>query len=329
MVTIRDVAKEAGVSVSTVSRVLNSTGYVKEDTRVRVMNTIQKLNYSPNEVARSLYTRESRLIGLLLPDITNPFFPQLARGIEDEVHSHGFRLILGNSDEQLEKELTYLQTFTQNHVVGMITATTSLAQKLYEGLTFPVVFLDRSSDQYPSVYADGFEGGKLAAEEIIKRGSKRITLIKGPVNVKPAQERFQGSLSVLSQSDADFYVLNTNSLAFDDAQKWAKEIFQKYPETDGIIASNDIVAAAVLHEAFRLEKSVPDDLQVIGFDDIPQSRFSFPALSTIRQPAYEMGKQAACLLMKCIKKEPLIQKQVQLPVTFIERNTTRKVEEHG
>ncbi len=326
MVTIRDVAKHAGVSVATVSRVLNSTGYVREDTREKVMQAITLLNYSPNEVARSLYKRESRLIGLLLPDITNPFFPQLARGIEDEVHSQGFRLLFGNSDEDLKKEAAYLHTFTQNHVVGMITARTISDDETYKGLGFPVVFLDRTSPQYPSVYADGREGGRIAAQEIIKRGSKQITLLKGPPNVKPAQERFQGALETLSGANVDFQVMNTTSFSFHEAKKWAKELFEKHANTDGVIASNDIVAAAILREALQLGKSIPDELQIVGFDDIPQSELLFPALSTIRQPAYEMGKEAAKLLLKYIKKEIVQNKHIELPVTFIERNTTRKVD---
>jgi LacI family transcriptional regulator len=329
LATIRDVAKAAGVSVATVSRVLNETGYVHEDTRKRVMDAIKQLDYSPNEVARSLYKRESRLIGLLLPDITNPFFPQLARGVEDVMQKQGFRLIFGNSDENAGKELDYINTFLQNHVMGIISTTNNRSKTNYENVSIPVVFLDRTSDENPSVYADGKKGGRMAALEMIRRGSRRITLLKGPTHVRPAQDRFQGALEVLSESDIDFYVMSTNSFSFQDAEKWAKELFSKYPDTDGIIASNDIVATAVLHEALRLGKSIPQDVQIIGFDDIPQSSLLFPSLSTIRQPAYDMGKEAAKLLIRLIKKERVNERNIQMPVTFIERNTTRKVDENG
>ncbi|WLR58716.1 LacI family DNA-binding transcriptional regulator [Guptibacillus hwajinpoensis] len=326
MATIRDVAEQAGVSVATVSRVLNDNGYVGTETRKRVMDAIKSLNYSPNEVARSLYKRESRLIGLLLPDITNPFFPQLARGIEDEVNRAGFRLLLGNSDEEATKELDYIQTFLQNQVVGMISATNNTDNENYTNLDLPVVFLDRVSTHHPSVYADGIEGGRLAARALVERGSKRITLIKGPAHVKPAMDRFQGALAELSEAEIDFSVLSTTSYAFDDAGTWAEELFAKHPDTDGVIASNDIVAIAILHEALRLGRSIPDDLQLIGYDDIPFSSLSYPSLSTIRQPAYEMGKEAAKLLLRMIRKEKEIDQTIQLPVTLIERNTTRKVD---
>ncbi|QJC97931.1 Ribose operon repressor [Bacillus mojavensis] len=325
MATIKDVAGAAGVSVATVSRVLNDNGYVHEETRTRVMAAMEKLNYYPNEVARSLYKRESRLIGLLLPDITNPFFPQLARGAEDELNREGYRLIFGNSDEELNKELEYLQTFKQNHVAGIIAATNYPHLEEYSGIDQPVVFLDRTPEGAPSVSSDGHTGGKLAAEAIVHR-SKHITLLKGPAHLPTAQDRFHGALEVLQQADVDFQIIETASFSFKDAQALAKELFAIYPETDGIIASNDIQAAAVLHEALRRGKKVPEDIQIIGYDDIPQSELLFPPLSTIKQPAYDMGKEAAKLLLSIIKKQPLAETAIQMPVMYIRRNTTRKEE---
>ncbi|MGR9050637.1 LacI family DNA-binding transcriptional regulator [Halobacillus faecis] len=324
MVTIKDVAREAGVSVATVSRVLNDNGYVGADTRKKVMEAIAELNYSPNEVARSLYKRESRLIGLLLPDITNPFFPQLARGVEDELSQAGYRLLLGNSDENIQKELEYIQTFVQNNVVGIITATNHVDYQIYEALDLPLVLLDRASENYPAVYADGREGGRLAAKTLIEKGAERITLVKGPANIKPAQDRFQGAIEELSQADVDFSVLSTTSYSFEEAQGWAEELFDKFSDTDGIIASNDIVGIAIVHEAMERGKRIPEDVQIIGYDDIPQSRLSYPTLSTIRQPAYEMGREAAKLLIRTIKKEPGVEQTIQMPVELVERKTTRK-----
>lgn len=328
MATIKDVAGAAGVSVATVSRVLNDNGYVHEDTRTKVMLAMEKLNYYPNEVARSLYKRESRLIGLLLPDITNPFFPQLARGAEDELQREGYRLIIGNSDEELEKELDYLQTFKQNQVAGILAATNYPDLPEYSGSFYPVVFLDRAKEGVPSVFSDGRSGGKIAAEEMLHGGSKCITLVKGPDHLPTAQERFSGALEMLQNADAQFKVMSAASFSLNDAAALAKELFAAYPETDGVIASNDIAAAAVLHEALRLGKKVPQDIQIIGYDDIPQSRLLFPPLSTVRQPAYEMGKEAANLLLHMIKKEPLTETAIQMPVTFIKRQTTRKDDDH-
>ncbi|MFS0782635.1 LacI family DNA-binding transcriptional regulator [Bacillus sp. 1P06AnD] len=329
MATIKDVAKAAGVSVATVSRVLNENGYVKDETRKKVDAAIRELDYSPNEVARSLFKKESRLIGLLLPDITNPFFPQLVRGVEDEVQRNGFHLITGNSDENADKEKSYIQTFIQNNVVGLITATNAAGMEYYSEINIPTVFLDRVEEGQYCVYSDGFEGGRMAVREMVLRGSSNITLLRGPAHVKPAQDRFHGALAELADRHVDFNVVNTSSFAFEDARRWAKELFVSFPDSDGIIASNDITAAAVLHEALLLGKSIPDDVQIIGFDDIPQSSILFPALSTIRQPAYEMGVEAAQILLQLIQKKRVVHQQKKLPVTFMDRNTTRKVKEHG
>ncbi|SCY02457.1 transcriptional regulator, LacI family [Paenibacillus polysaccharolyticus] len=329
MTTIKDVANLAGVSVATVSRVINDRGYVHADTRKKVEEAVKALHFSPNEVARSLYTRKSKLIGLLLPDIANPYFPQLARGVEDRMQEQDYRLIFGNSDEDEGKEQDYIQTFIQNNVVGVISSTNYPHSSIYEKLKIPVVFLDRTSLDRPSVYADGREGGRLAAKEIIKRGSKRITVMQGPSHIRPAQDRFEGAIEVIRQAGLNHEVIQTTSFSFNEAGVWAEELFRKFPDTDGVIASNDIAAMAVLHEAYRIGRNVPIDVQVIGFDDIPMSGLLSPALSTIRQPAYEMGREAAGLLIQLVEQNNMENKNIQLPVSFIERGTTRKVRNDG
>lgn len=326
MATIKEVAITAGVSVATVSRVLNQNGYVHEDTRKKVDEAIRQLNYTPNEVARSLYKRKSKLIGLLLPDIMNPYFPQLARGVEDQMQENEYRLIFGNSDESLQKEMDYIQTFVQNNVVGVISSTNDPDADIYTRLKIPVVFLDRTSNDRPSVYADGREGGGIAAREMVKRGSKRIIVLQGPAHVRPAMDRFEGAIEVLDKQGVSYSVLETTSFSLTEAEDWAQELFRKYPDTDGIIASNDMVASAVLQEAHRLEKRVPEDVQIIGFDDIPLSRLLAPSLSTIHQPAYEMGREAARLLIQLIEGEHVERNSMKFPVEFIERQTTRKVD---
>lgn len=329
MATIKEVAIAAGVSVATVSRVMNQNGYVHEDTRRKVEEAIRQLNYTPNEVARSLYKRKSKLIGLLLPDITNPYFPQLARGVEDQMQENDYRLIFGNSDESRQKEMDYIQTFTQNNVVGVISSTNDPDADIYSGLNIPVVFLDRTSNDRPSVYADGREGGRIAARELALRGSERITVLQGPAHVRPAMDRFEGAIEVLEQLGAAYEVLQTTSFSLTEAEDWAKELFRKYPDTDGVIASNDIVASTVLQEAHRLGKRVPEEVQIIGFDDIPLSRLLAPSLSTIHQPAYEMGREAARLLIQLIEGRYVERNSIQYSVEFIERQTTRKVDHHG
>ncbi|RKQ28558.1 LacI family DNA-binding transcriptional regulator [Oceanobacillus halophilus] len=324
--TIRDVAKEAGVSAATVSRVLNNSGYAHEDTRKAVLDAIQKLNYRPNEVARSLYKQKSKLIGLILPDITNPFFPALARGVEDYLREHGYRLIIGNSDEQLEQEIDYLDTFAQHNVVGIVASINEPHSDMLSDLNVPIVLLDRTVEELPAVYADQFEGGRLAAEKMLERGSKEITIIRGPIEVRPVYQRFVSSFQVLRQAGVKVHVFDSK-LSFEGASKSASSLFEFYPNTDGILACNDIVAVAMMNEAQRTGRKVPEDVQIIGFDDISISELVYPGLSTIRQPAYEMGEKAAEILLKKINQQVLDDLHCQLPVQFIERQSTRKVGE--
>ncbi|MFD1849549.1 LacI family DNA-binding transcriptional regulator [Oceanobacillus bengalensis] len=323
-ITIRDVAKEAGVSVATVSRVINDSGYAHEDTRKVVLEAVNKLNYKPNEVARSLFKRKSKLIGLILPDITNPFFPALARGVEDYLQKEGYRVIFGNSDEQLEKEMDYVDTFKQNNVVGIIASINETDSEMLSELSIPLVLLDRTIEALPSVYADQEQGGRLAAEKVLERGSKEITIVRGPKNVKNVYQRFEASYEVLKEAGVKVNILDSN-LSFNGAKERAIELFQKYPQTDGVLACNDIVGVAILNEAQRIGKRIPEDVQVIGFDDISISELVYPGLSTIHQPAYEMGAKAAEILIKKINQEKLLNIHYKLAVSFVERKSTRKI----
>lgn len=324
LVTIRDVAKEAGVSVATVSRVINGSGYAHIDTKKAVELAVSKLQYKPNEVARSLYKRKSKLIGLILPDITNPFFPELSRGVEDYLQRRGYRLIIGNSDGKQEKEREYINTFSQNNIIGIIASTSEYNDRNYQDLNMPVVLLDRTTEDLPAVYADQHAGGKLAAAALMERGSKEITLVRGPITIKPVRERYQSALELLQDTEGVNVQVLDSTLSFEGAKSCAKELFDKYPKTDGVIACNDIVASAILQEGLRLGRRIPEDLQIIGYDDIPMCALLYPALSTISQPAYEMGEVAAESLIKMINKEPLIEQHIKLDVTFIDRQTTRK-----
>ena len=323
MATIRDVARVAGFSVATVSRVINGSGYAHEDTKKAVMSAVEKLNYKPNEVARSLYKRKSKLIGLILPDITNPFFPEMARGVEDYLQEYGYRLIFGNSDEKRDKEIEYIDTFLQNNVVGMIASTSEAANENFSNLQIPVVLLDRTVENLPAVYSDQRAGGQLAARVLIDRGSKDIVLIRGPVDIKPVYDRYVAALEELEQAKVNVHVVDS-TLTITGGQICAKELLERFPDTDGVIACNDIVAAAVLQEILKRGKRIPEDIQLIGYDDIAFTALLHPPLSTIRQPAYEMGRQAAELLIKKINQEEMEDTHLQLPISFVERLTTRK-----
>ncbi|MFC0301811.1 LacI family DNA-binding transcriptional regulator [Virgibacillus soli] len=322
-ITIKDVAKEAGVSVATVSRALNNNGYVHEDTRKAVMDAIQLLNYKPNEVARSLFTKKSKFIGLVLPDITNPFFPSLARGVEDFLYAEGYHLIIGNSDKQQDKESEYIDAFLQNNVIGLIISTDEIAYNKLEKAKIPTVLLDRVAENFPAVYADQDEGGTLAAERIIASGCRCVTIVRGPISVQTTYKRYKAAYHVLKQHQIEINIIDS-SLSFQGGQEAAIRLFEEYPHTDGILACNDTVAIAIMNEALRQGRKIPEDVQIIGFDDIYMSSIVYPGLSTIQQPAYEMGKKAAEILLKQINQEELSKLHFKFPVKYVERNSTKK-----
>jgi LacI family transcriptional regulator len=323
--TIRDVAKRAGVSVATVSRVLNETGYVHADTKAAVIKAIKELNYKPNHVARSLYKKSSRLIGLILPDITNPFFPELARAVEDVAHQYGYTVVLCNSDGDLEKEKNYLDVLTQNHADGLIVTTNQQNNPNYLDLDIPVVALDRTiHESIPEVRADHYGGGKMATEFLIQRGCTFIAHVRGPSQLSPANERCRGFVNAAKKAGIPFRIVESQFDITISEQK-VRDLLDAYPQIDGIFAGNDLIAVAAVKVALKKGISIPEELQVIGFDGIPLSACFYPAITTIVQPIYEMGKWATELLIQMITKKSVTAKTHCFPVKLAERETTKRM----
>ncbi|MBA2871237.1 LacI family transcriptional regulator [Anoxybacillus calidus] len=327
MATIRDVARLAGVSVATVSRVLNQNGYVNEETEKRVRRAIQELNYKPNEVARTLFKKTSKTIGLIVPDISNPFFPELVRAVEDVTNIYDYTVILCNSDEKNEKEKEYIEVLKQKYVDGVILTTNQLELAEVSELDVPVVVLDRPlNHSFPSVIADNYGGARLATRHLYDIGCRKIAHLQGPPHVVNAVERFNGyrdEMKELGLWDENLVILGNYHL------KQAKEaVLQAFKEhtIDGIFAGNDVMAVGALKAVQQLGLRVPEDVAIIGYDGIPLTEMTTPELSTISQPIYEMGAMAARLLVKRIEGQPLDQIHYVLPVQLIQRESTRKGE---
>ena len=325
MATIKEVAELAGVSVATVSRALNNSGYVGKTSREKVERAIKLLDFYPNEVARSLYQKKSKLIGLLLPDIANPFFPLVAKGVEDKVNERGYSLILGNVQGDLEKEKEYLKIFAQNNVAGVLSAVQGNTKEL-NGI--PIVLLDRVNNETDyAVHTDDLHGGELAAQAIVERQAKNIVIMVGPKDIPSSHDRLAGNLKVLNKARIPYQLFQTDTYQFDSAEKTAQHFLDQFPNADSVIASNDVYALAVMREAIKRGIRIPDELQIIGYDDMPFSALMFPGLSTIAQPAYEIGYKGAELLCKCIENKMIEKKRIQLPVTLIIRESLREKDE--
>lgn len=324
MHTIKDVAKEAGVSVATVSRVLNNKGYVNEETRKRVSEVISKLNYKPNAVARSLFKKQSKTIALIVPDIKNPFFPEIARAIEDVMNDKDYTLILCNSDENEEKEKKYLDMMKQKYVDGIIIVTSTLAPKHIEENGIPIIALDRPiGNNIPSVTVNNYDGARQAVRHLKTIGCQRIAHVRGPKNVMNADERYKGYLAEVG-NDSWFqndYIVEGN-YNMEQTTKGTMELLKKHPDIDGIFAGNDYMAVGVVKAVTQMGKSIPDDLSIIGFDGIELGKLTNPEITTMSQPIYEIGTEAARLLLDVIEGKKVTKMHHQFHVTLKEGQST-------
>lgn len=324
MTTIRDVAKHANVSVATVSRVLNKKGYVSKEALKAVEEAILELEYSPNSVARTLYQKTSQMIGLILPDITNPFFPELARAVEDVALAYGYTVVLCNTDEDINKEKKYIEALKQKYVDGIILTTNQMTFTDYSKLGLPMVALDRFIDNdIPTVVSSNMKGAEEATKYLIDGGCSFIAHLSGPNGLKPSdlrQDGFQkiakeyGIASIISKADFNLGV----------AEEATQQMLMKHPTIDGIFASSDVTAAGAMKAAHTLGIKVPDDLQIVGFDGIPLGNMLVPALTTVAQPIYDMGALASRLLIKLIEKKPIDENYYELPTNLLIRKTTKK-----
>lgn len=324
MASIKDVAKQAGVSVATVSRVLNDKGYVSVETRKKVEAAIGELNYRPNEVARSLFKKQSKTIGLILPDIMNPFFPELARAIEDTAAKLGYTVILCNSDEDEEKARRYVDVMLQKYVDGIIISSNTIQEKTIRELHIPVVCIDREiSKDIPTIVVDNKNGARMATRFLQQKGRQKIAHIRGPVDIVNANERCDGYREVVSKEDwfQESYIVNGN-YRMDTAIEATLELLQRHPEVDGIFAANDTMAIGVIKAVYQHGLKVPDDISVIGFDGIALAKASIPELTTVEQPLYELGQKAAKLLIELIQGQEVDKTFYQYDVQLIERDST-------
>ncbi|MFD3258250.1 LacI family DNA-binding transcriptional regulator [Paenibacillus lentus] len=326
MISIKDVAKHAGVSVATVSRVLNNSGYVGQDTRIKVEKAIKELNYKPNEVARSLFKKQSSTIGLIVPDIMNPFFPELARAVEDTAIQLGYNVILCNSDGDEKKEQNYLDILQQQYVNGIIVSSNTLTAAQIEQLNIPVVSIDRViSKGLPTIVVENKKGAMMATRFLQSKGRSRIGHIKGNSSVINAEERCEGYKEIVGQEPwfNETYIAD-GKYDMQSSIQATLELLQRHPEMDGIFAANDIMAIGAIKAAYQLGKKVPEDIAIIGFDGISLSKATTPELTTVEQPIYEMGEKATKLLVSLMEQQQTVdQKSYQiLDVKLIEREST-------
>ncbi|OAB47145.1 LacI family DNA-binding transcriptional regulator [Paenibacillus antarcticus] len=323
---ISDVAKLAGVSPTTVSRVMNNRGYISQETRDKVDNAMKELNYFPNDLARALFNKRTNLIGLIVPTTTNPFFGELSFHIENICTSLGYKVLLCNSLSQMEKEQSYADMLMRNQVDGIIVGAHNRGISNYNQRNIAVVAIDRYlSKTIPVVGSDNYTGGTLATELLISKGCKNIIHMNGPVELEtPATLRRKAYEDVMEGHGRQAITYEVRDpFRQQNHYEVIDRLFDECPNVDGLFASNDLVAASFIAEARKRGKDIPNDIKVVGYDGTETCQILLPELTTIRQPIALIAKTAVELLIKEIEGEyhdlPL---ETYLPVELIEGNTT-------
>ena len=304
MTTIADVARRAGVSKVTVSRVINDAGNVHPATRDRVERAIQELHYLPSVAARSLRNKRTNALALIVPDITNPFWTTIARGVEDAAHEWGYSVLLCNTDENPEKQRHYIDVVIRQRVDGVIIAPYSSDAQHLKRLrerSIPTVAIDRRIDgwEVDTVTGDSFSGAYALVRHLIDLGHRRIAVISGPQTASSAQDRVLGYLYALEKAGIkpDERLILRGEFRSTDGEALTYELLDQGLQFTAIFAGNNAIAMGVLTALGNRGLHIPKDISLVCFDDIPYLSHILPFLTAAVQPAYEMGLQAAQLLL--------------------------------
>jgi LacI family transcriptional regulator len=337
-VTIRDVARAANVSISTVSHVLSGKRPTSGQTRQRVEDVIERLGYRPNRVAQSLVWRRPFALGLIIPDITNPYFPAFALGAEDRVRQRGYTLVLGNSEYDPQREISYLELVRSQQLAGAIYCLgdemspilPELKRAVEEG--FAVVLVHSPMASVPTVCADNRQGGRLAAQHLLDLGHRQIGIVSALPLDEGMADREAGFLDVLREAgmavDRTAVPTMYGNHQIEGGSQAMLDLLAHAPDLTAIFVLNDLMALGALEAARSAGRRVPTDLSIVGFDNIPFAALANPPLTTVGQPIRQLGEQAADLLLRVIEDgappamDTTPQPNVLLPNELVIRQST-------
>jgi LacI family transcriptional regulator len=338
-VTLRDVAVRAGVHPATASRALNPETriLVSEDTARRVLDAAEALGYSPNPVARSLRTRRSHTVGVLIPDLNNPLFPPIVRGIEDRLAAAGYVALIGNTDSDDKRERMVFDQMRARHVDGLVLATARLRHPLLAEASraeIPVVLINRLAQDYsfPSVTVDNERGVRMAVSHLAGLGHRRIAHIAGPQEMSTGLSRYRGFVTAMESSglqvDSDLVVF-AKAFTVEEGLRCARLLLERgggqaVAECTAIAAANDMLAVGCYAALDECGLSCPEDISVVGFNDMPFIDRLRPPLTTIRFPHYQVGTEAAQLLLERIAEHSGPVKILYLAPELIIRGSTAR-----
>ncbi|UTZ44163.1 substrate-binding domain-containing protein [Vibrio campbellii] len=336
MATMKDIAKLAGVSTSTVSHVINKTRFVSEEISGRVNNAAKELNYyAPSALARSLKVNRTKTIGMLVTTSTNPFFGEVVKGVERSCYQKGYSLILCNTEGDNERMRESINTLLQKRVDGLILMCSSLEGERIDVFErypdIPVVVMDWGPMLFTSdkIQDNSLRGGYLAAKYLIDCGHKEVGCITGPLIKHQAQMRYEGYKRAMLEAELEF---NANWIVESDFEceggyQAFKKMVERGPLPSSIFVSNDMMAMGVINAANELGIQIPEQLSIIGYDDIHIAKFMSPSLTTIHQPKYRLGQAAVETLLRKLDEKFVEAQVVQLEPTLVERNSVKCLSE--
>jgi len=329
--SIKDVAREAGVSIATVSRVLNDIDVVNEDTKKKVKDAIKKLSYRPNIVARSLKTQKSSTIGIIIPDISNQFYPEIVRGCEDVANIYNYNIMLCNADLDVEKEMESLRILKEKMIDGVIYMSNSIESNvinLIKELEMPVVLVETTDAQgiFPSVAIDNVMAAADAVKYLANKGNKKIAYVGTSIEkVNALSQRYTGYTKGLSELGITFDkdLVYLGGVKPRDGYAGINGILDSGAQIDAVFCASDEIAMGVINALRDKGIKVPEEVDVMGFDDIYSASTFYPKLTTVSQPMYDMGSVGMRMLIKSINNLEVGEKHFILPYRIVERDSCK------
>jgi LacI family transcriptional regulator len=332
---IKDVAKKANVSTATVSNVMNTSRFVKEETRMRVLQAMEELNYRPSTVAKSLKGKDTKVIGLIIPiqpkDTSADFFISLSNGVESVLNNVGYRLVISNSHENIKNELDQINMYnTQfiDYIDGLIIAPTSnIGGEKSESfnIEYPVVYVDRKPnllEKMDTVYSNNYSVTYDAIEMMVKKKRKKIAFFSGPIDVSSTIERFEAYKDVLRRYRIELNedLIFVGESTFEAGYRMAKDLITSH-DVDGIVVVNNIISMGVFKYLKEKNLQIPEKISFLSYDDFYWMGLTEPSITTIRQPSFEMGQAAAKLLLEKLEDHQKEPEEICIESTIVLRNS--------
>lgn len=326
---LRDVADAAGVHPSTASRALNdeTANMVQQETKDRVRRVAAEMGYRVNAMARALKTRRSMSIGMIVPDITNPFFPPAVRGAEETLAKAGYSVLLSSSNNDTNRALDQLDAMIEAQVDGLLLAMVQRRDPIVHRLrnrAIPVVLFNRTMDEdaFSSVVPDDSTGSRMAVNHLYELGHRRLGLVVGPLFTSTGDRRLRAFRAAARRLKIEAHVIE--AAAFDEMSGYraGQQLLQQFPHVTGVVAGNDLLAIGVIDAALEVGKRCPRDISVVGFNDMPLASRLQPPLTTVLVPELELGQVAAECLLRLIADPASPAEHTLLPVSLVVRGST-------